>query len=258
MATLSRHFNQVRLLALQAGLPLLDSFKIVEQRSEGVAVRLGPIIGSLLGSFGGRAIGGLLGGNTGRMIGSLAGSLLGSRASGSAGGMLSGLFGGNQSSQGNNQLGAQSQGRNVVQHTNAAQTQNSSGQALQAYPGVQEAMLGEVSEEHAVVIIKAMCTAAKSDGSVDEAELNAILERLGEVGPEEAAFIRSELAGPVDLAGLLASVPQGMEQEIYAVSLLAIDAASGPEAAYLASLANGLGLSDEVTNHMKQALANAT
>jgi uncharacterized membrane protein YebE (DUF533 family) len=226
-------------------------------------MRLGPIIGSLLGSFGGRAIGGLLGGNTGRMIGSLAGSLLGSRASGSAGGMLSGLFGGNQSSQGNNtsqgnnQFGAQSQGRNAVPHTSAAQPQNSSGQALQAYPGVQEAMLGEVSEEHAVVIIKAMCTAAKSDGSVDEAELNAILERLGEVGPEEAAFIRSELAGPVDLAGLLASVPQGMEQEIYAVSLLAIDAASGPEAAYLASLANGLGLSDEVTNHLKQALANA-
>jgi uncharacterized membrane protein YebE (DUF533 family) len=41
------------------------------------------------------------------------------------------------------------------------------------------------------------------------------------------------------------------------VSLLAIDSVSGPEAAYLSSLASGLGLSAEATNHMKQALANA-
>jgi uncharacterized membrane protein YebE (DUF533 family) len=38
---------------------------------------------------------------------------------------------------------------------------------------------------------------------------------------------------------------------------LAIDAASGPEAAYLASLASGLGLSEDATNRMKQAIANA-
>jgi uncharacterized membrane protein YebE (DUF533 family) len=220
-------------------------------------MRLGPIIGSLLGSFGGRAIGGALGGNTGRMIGSLAGSLLGSSASGSMGGMLSGLFGGNHANQ-----GSQGNQGNLIQNApqqasfNSQQNQ-SSGQSLQAYPGSQQVTLGEVSEEHAVVIIKAMCTAAKSDGSVDEAELNAILDRLGEIGPEESAFLRSELAGPLDLAGLLASVPKGMEQEIYAVSLLAIDAASGPEAAYLASLASGLGLSEDATNRMKQAIANA-
>ncbi len=220
-------------------------------------MRLGPIIGSLLGSFGGRALGGMLGGNTGRMIGSLAGSLLGSSASGSAGGVLSGLFRANQADRGNNQAGVQSQGHNAAQHTGAGQQQNQSVQALPAYPGSQQAAFGQVSDEHAAVIIKAMCTAAKSDGSVDEAELNAILDRLGEVGPEESAFLRSELAGPVDLAGLLASVPKGMEQEIYAVSLLAIDAASGPEAAYLASLASGLGLSEEAVNHMNQALINA-
>jgi uncharacterized membrane protein YebE (DUF533 family) len=231
---------------------------------EGVAMRLGPIIGSLLGSFGGRAIGGALGGNTGRMIGSLAGSLLGSSASGNVGGMLSGLFGGNHNNQGNqgghNQQHNQAQNQQDGQQVSTPQPQagsQSAGQSLQAYPGAAQATFGDVSEEHATVIIKAMCTAAKSDGTVDEAELNAILERLGEIGPEESAFLRSELAGPVDLAGLLASVPKGMEQEIYAVSLLAIDSVSGPEAAYLASLASGLGLSEEATNQMKQALANA-
>jgi uncharacterized membrane protein YebE (DUF533 family) len=226
-------------------------------------MRLGPIIGSLLGSFGGRAIGGALGGNTGRMIGSLAGSLLGSSASGSMGGMLSGLFGGNQANQGNhgnqsNQGNQGNRGQSASQQAAFSSQQNqSSGQSLQPYPGSPQVTLGEVSEEHAAVIIRAMCTAAKSDGSVDEAELNAILDRLGEVGPEESAFLRSELAGPVDLAGLLASVPKGMEQEIYAVSLLAIDAASGPEAAYLAALASGLGLSEEAVNHMNQAVVNA-
>lgn len=221
-------------------------------------MRLGPIIGSLLGSFGGRAIGGALGGNTGRMIGSLAGSLLGSSASGSMGGMLSGLFGGNHGHQGNH--GSQGNpGQNAKQQGSfeTQQRNQTSGQSLQAYPGADQSVFGEVSEEHAAVLIKAMCTAAKSDGSVDEAELSAILGRLGEIGPEESAFLRSELAGPVDLAGLLASVPKGMEQEIYAVSLLAIDAASGPEAAYLSSLASGLGLSQEATTHMKQALTNA-
>jgi uncharacterized membrane protein YebE (DUF533 family) len=232
---------------------------------EGVAMRLGPIIGSLLGSFGGRAIGGALGGNTGRMIGSLAGSLLGSSASGNVGGMLSGLFGGNHNNLGNqggqhNQQQNQQHNQAHGQQVSTPQQQpgsQSDGQSLQAYPGAAQATFGEVSEEHAAVIIKAMCTAAKSDGTVDEAELNAILGRLGEIGPEESAFLRSELAGPVDLSGLLASVPKGMEQEIYAVSLLAIDTVSGPEAAYLSSLASGLGLSEEATNHMKQALANA-
>jgi uncharacterized membrane protein YebE (DUF533 family) len=220
-------------------------------------MRLGPIIGSLLGSFGGRAIGGALGGNTGRMIGSLAGSLLGSSASGNMGGMLSGLFGGNNNHA--NQAGNQTSNHSGSPSAQAIPSASSSSadQRLQAYPGAQQAALGEVSEEHAAVIIKAMCTAAKSDGTVDETELNAILERLGEVGPEESAFLRSELGSPVDLAGLLANVPKGMEQEIYAVSLLAIDAANGPEAAYLEALASGLGLSEEVTKQLKQALVNA-
>jgi uncharacterized membrane protein YebE (DUF533 family) len=234
-------------------------------------MRLGPIIGSLLGSFGGRAIGGALGGNTGRMIGSLAGSMLGSSGAGNFSRTLSGLFGGNQ--QGNHQAQQQSGNQRSDQRPQQDQVRNGNqsgafgGEGQNNFAAVAAAAasslesdaadVSDVSEEHAAVIIKAMCAAAKSDGTVDELELNAILGRLGDIGPEESAFLRRELSGPVDLAGLLASVPQGFEQEIYAVSLLAIDVASGPEAAYLSSLASGLGLSDEMTNHMKQALANA-
>jgi uncharacterized membrane protein YebE (DUF533 family) len=194
-------------------------------------MRLGPIVGSLLGAFGGRALGGAIGGNTGRMIGSMAGSMLGSGGLGSLGGLFSKFTGGND----------KSTTQPLAQNTGA--------------PTVHPQEAPDISEEHAAVLIKAMCNAAKSDGTVDQNEINAIMGRLGELDAEESAHLRSELSGPVDLAGLLASVPQGMERDVYAVSLLAIDAVSGPEASYLTELANGLGLSAEVVSSLKQAVS---
>jgi uncharacterized membrane protein YebE (DUF533 family) len=193
-------------------------------------MRLGPIVGSLLGAFGGRALGGAIGGNTGRMIGSMAGSMLGSGGLGSLGGLFSKFTGG----------GDKSTAKPLSQSVGV--------------PTGQSADVPDISEEHAMVLIKAMCNAAKSDGTVDETEIDAIMGRLGQLDAEESAHLRSELTGPVDLAGLLASVPQGMEHDVYAVSLLAIDAASGPEAAYLAELAAGLGLPADVVASMKQAV----
>ncbi len=192
-------------------------------------MRLGSIVGSLLGAFGGRALGGAIGGNTGRMIGSMAGSMLGSGGMGSLGGLFSKLTGGNDQP--------------------AAQPQTQPAALAQHV-----APDADITEEQAFVLIKAMCNAAKSDGTVDETEINTIMGRLGQLDAEESAHLRSELSGPVDLAGLLASVPKGMERDVYAVSLLAIDAASGPEAAYLTELASGLGLSPDVVSSMKQAV----
>jgi uncharacterized membrane protein YebE (DUF533 family) len=199
-------------------------------------MRLGPIVGSLLGAFGGRALGGAIGGNTGRMIGSLAGSMLGSSGIGGIGALFSKLTGGNN----NNNT------------TNTDITQPPAANLPAAH--LTGAAPYEMSEDHAAVLIKAMCTAAKSDGTVDEAEIAAIMGRLGQLDAEESAHLRSELAGPVDLAGLLAAVPAGLEHDVYAVSLLAIDVVSGPEASYLTELAAGLGLSDEITSKMKQAV----
>ncbi len=189
-------------------------------------MRFGPIVGSLLGAFGGRALGGAVGGNTGRIIGSLAGSLLGSRGLGSLGGLLTGVLGGKKHG-------------NDEQRALAAQS------------------LDEVTESDAEILVKAMCQAAKSDGNVDDAELEAIMGRLredGEVGEDEQAWVRRELSTPVDLDGLVASVPKGLEQQVYAVSLLAIDSVSGPEASYLANLARGLGLSDDAVGDIKRAV----
>ncbi len=199
-------------------------------------MRLGPILGSLLGSFGGRALGGAIGGNTGRMIGSLAGSMLGGQGLSRLGSMFGGLGG-----LGRNKTSSPSQG----QTTNLAHD----GGLLPA-EGHED-----ISEAHAEVLLRAMCFAAKSDGSVDEQEINAIMDRLGEVGAEEAALLRRELSGPVDLDALLEIVPSGLEEEVYAVSLLAIDAVSGPEAAYLAKLAAGLNLSANAVSRMNVAVS---
>ncbi len=205
-------------------------------------MRFGPILGSLLGAFGGRALGNALGGNAGGMVGSLLGSMLGSNGAsrlggGGLGGGLGGLLGGNHQQQ----HGQQQTGQQQTSH-------------LVSSDPTQAAIPADLDDAHADVLIKAMCNAAKSDGTVDEKELHAIMGRLGEIGPEESAYLRQQLSGPVDLSGLLAAVPQGFEQEVYAVSLLAIDSVSGPEASYLKELASGLGLSAEATARLKESV----
>ncbi len=102
-----------------------------------------------------------------------------------------------------------------------------------------------------------MCSAAKSDGQVDEQELAAITSRLGDLDADEEALLRHELSGPVDLGALAASVPAGFEAEVYGVSLLAIDQVSGAEAEYLSDLAVALGLSAEQTAEIKRSVGAA-
>lgn len=187
---------------------------------------MGRMLGSLLGAFGGRALGGMVGGNTGRMIGSLAGSMLGGRGMRSMGGgamgggglgsMLGGLLGGNQ---------------------------DDADQAA-----------AQIADSDAEILIRAMCMAAKADGTVDQDEVDAITSRMGDLSSDEEQFLRTELSSPLDLEGFLRTVPQGMENEVYTMSLLAIDVDTGAEADYLSKLAAGLGLSNDTRNEIHEAL----
>lgn len=166
------------------------------------------MITSLIGAFGGGSLGRMLGGRTGGMIGSMAGSMLAGR-SGGIGKLLGGLTGGDDDQ-------------------NAA-----------------HAAASELSESDAMILVKAMCNAAKADGEVDSSEIDAILERAGDVDPDDEQMIRSELRSPLDLQGFLAEVPSGMAAEVYAVSLLPIKVDTAEEAEYLRDLASGLGLSSD-------------
>lgn len=98
-------------------------------------------------------------------------------------------------------------------------------------------------EAAAALLLKAMIQAAKSDGRIDQAEQKRLMENLGQATPEEMAFVKRELAAPIDIRGLCAQVPDGLQAQVYTMSLMAIDLDNRTEAQYLMELAEGLGLS---------------
>lgn len=192
-------------------------------------MRFGPLAASLLGSLGGSSLGGRLLGRNGALIGSLVGSLVGGSMGSSAGqgGGLGGLLGGLLSSH-------QSQG-----NTNLTAS-NFTASNLPA-----SAAVSDLDDAHAEILLRAMCAAAKSDGTVDDQERHAIIARMGAVTADEAAWLDRELAGPSDVNAIVSAVPAGFGAHVYGASLLAVGAASGPEATYLQQLAAGLGLTDQ-------------
>ena len=95
------------------------------------------------------------------------------------------------------------------------------------------------------LILRAMVSAAKADGQIEEDEVQRIVGKVGADGlsEEEKQFLISELRTPLDLDALVADVPNEMvAAEVYAASLLAIDLDTQEEVAYLRQLARALGL----------------
>jgi uncharacterized membrane protein YebE (DUF533 family) len=99
-----------------------------------------------------------------------------------------------------------------------------------------------------------MCYAAKADGNVDEAEREAILGRLGDLDEEEIAYLKEHLEGTVDVAGFTSRVPDDMDEQIYAFSLMAIKLDTQKEAEYFGQLANGLGMDGDTCNRIHEQL----
>jgi uncharacterized membrane protein YebE (DUF533 family) len=181
------------------------------------------MITSLIGAFGGGAVGNMLGGRTGGMIGSMAGSMLARkmRSGGGTGGigdLLGGLTGSGDGQQ----------------------------QAVAAAASMDDA--------DAMILIRAMCNAAKADGTVDDAEVDAIISRAGDLDADDEAMLRAELQAPLDLSGFIVDVPSGMEADVYAASLLPITIDTPSEVQYLQQLGQGLGLSTEAMNSIHQEL----
>ncbi len=108
------------------------------------------------------------------------------------------------------------------------------------------------AEDHATLIIRAMINAAKSDGSIDQAEQDNVIGKLGDVTQAEVDFIRREFNAPLDVDAFIQSIPRGMEQQIYTVSLMAIDLDSNKEARYLGQLAEGLRIQPELANQIHE------
>ena len=97
------------------------------------------------------------------------------------------------------------------------------------------------------LLLRAMISAAKADGQIDQDEMQKVVGRLAEdsVTADEKQFVLDQMAAPVDVAALAAEVRSPAQAaEVYAASLLAINADSDAERAYLAELARALRLDD--------------
>ncbi|MCR8547361.1 tellurite resistance TerB family protein [Salipiger sp. P9] len=113
------------------------------------------------------------------------------------------------------------------------------------------------AEAAAGLMLRAMIQAAKSDGGIDEAEKAKILETVGDdAAPEDIAFVKEQLAAPVDAAALAADTPEAQKAQVYAASLMTIRVDTPAEAQYLDALAKAMGLSELVVNqlHMQMGL----
>ncbi|MGB5539473.1 MAG: DUF533 domain-containing protein [Gammaproteobacteria bacterium] len=190
------------------------------------------------------ALGGLLGGNKrattggsagGGDIAGVLGGLLGGNKSGvgGLGGLLSGLAGG----------GAAKQGGGIGDILGSFM--GDPEQAAQIRPTVDQ-------EQQAEILLRAMLNAAKADGQIDKAEQERIVKHLGDVSESEKQFLRDEMSAPLDTAAFVRSIPKGMEQQVYLLSLTSIDLDSKAEAQYLHQLAQGLGISRQACNRIHQ------
>lgn len=129
------------------------------------------------------------------------------------------------------------------------------GDAAGAAPasGDQEA----ASEGRALVLLRAMISAAKADGQIDGREMDRILAKLDEGGADQEAkdLVLAEMRRPLDVGGLAAeaSTPE-LAAQIYAASLLAIEVDTPAERDYLDRLAAALRLDADARRRIHDAL----
>lgn len=115
-------------------------------------------------------------------------------------------------------------------------------------------------EDRANLMLMAMINAAKADGAIDQEEMSRIVGKLEESGsdPEARDFVMQELGKPIDLEGLVRAVPdQEAGVQVYAASLLATEADTAAERAYLQRLADELGLQRPVVDYIHRTLGAA-
>jgi uncharacterized membrane protein YebE (DUF533 family) len=218
---------------------------------------LGGLMGGSAGSAGG--LGGLLnqlGGSSGASggLGGLLNQLGGAGGSSASGGGLGGLLGGLAGAAGAGGLmaglGGSTSGKPEREEADFGAVLNSQFDANPT-PAIQPSQDQEVL---AALMIAAMIQAAKSDGTFDQAEREKLLSHLGDVDAEEAAFVNARMDAPVDVDGLVAQTPEGMEAQVYAMSLLAIDLDTQDEAQYLHQLAKGYGMKPAAVNDIHEQM----
>jgi len=114
--------------------------------------------------------------------------------------------------------------------------------------------------EFALVIVRAMISAARADGHIDDAERGRIADKLhlSGIGEEAEAFLLEELEKPVDLDALVgAAQTDAQKVELYTASRLAIEPETRAERGYLDLLAGRLKLPDALIDHIEATVSEA-
>lgn len=212
-------------------------------------------------SFAGQTGG--LGGLVDQVLGGRLGS--GSGTGGGIGGLLDGFLGGSGSDQRRAALDdsvddSSRSGMGLPQTETAAEPQGSFGEVLSSqFDSTDEPPKTPTAgqEATAAILLKAMIQAMKADGRIDEKEQARLVERMGEIGAEERAYIEREMRQPTDPATLGRSVPKGLERQAYAMSVLAIDLDSEDEERHLAAFAEAMGLGRQDVDTIHDALGVA-
>ncbi|MBR9825251.1 MAG: tellurite resistance TerB family protein [Alphaproteobacteria bacterium] len=113
---------------------------------------------------------------------------------------------------------------------------------------------------HAKSLIRAMIAAAKADGRISDVEYGRIMRRTTEAGldPESRAYLEAELSRPMNMDEVVQDVMSPEHAaEIYAASLVAIEADGAVEKAYLQMLAARLGLDADLVAEIHRAASEA-
>lgn len=113
-------------------------------------------------------------------------------------------------------------------------------------------------EAEALLMIRAMIAAAKSDGTIDAEERAHLAGRLEDAGLGEAErdFILRDFDTPLDLEAIARQVTDPMlAAQLYAASVVAVGDPSAGERAYLGRLAERLRLAPEVVAEIERRLA---
>ncbi|AGT10268.1 tellurite resistance TerB family protein [Paracoccus aminophilus] len=187
----------------------------------------------------------------------------GPTASGSAGGGLGGILAGAVSGGLGGLLGGLLSGRGptaspmdgLAHKDSQPHNEASFGEVLNdAIATGNEPQIPPTPEQNAVagLLLRAMIQAAKSDGQIDDREMQRLVAETGEQDGPERDFIREQMAAPVDPIALARETPQGLGPQVYLVSLMAIDFDNEAEARYLHALAEALGLAQEQVNAIHQ------
>jgi uncharacterized membrane protein YebE (DUF533 family) len=105
------------------------------------------------------------------------------------------------------------------------------------------------------LVLRAMISAAKADGQIDQQEMQAIAGHIGGDGVTDAErqFVIDEMTRPLDLHALAAEVKSpAVAAEVYAASILAIAIDTEAERQYLRDLARAMGLDAGTVQRLHQ------